>query len=788
MAHPKVAKPKVRWRWKPSIWASWKPFGIGAQHHPNNFWEVFRAAAENRDQLRYAWRILKHGCCDGCSLGTTGMHDWTMPGVHLCSVRLRLLRLNTMPALDSKVLEDVGPLRRKRSAELRELGRLPVPMLRRRGETGFHRVSWEEAMGLLADRVRASRPERLGFYLTSRGVANETYYVAQKAVRALGTNSIDNAARVCHSPSTSCLKAAVGAAATTCSYADWLSTDLIVFVGSNVANNQPVAMKYLHYARRAGVKVAMVNTYREPGMEKYWVPSVVESALFGTKVTDRAFLINTGGDVAFLNGVLKHMLARGLVDRRFVDEHCAGFAELEEALGHQAWEALERSSGATRADMAELAEMVGRAGKAIFVWSMGVTQHPFGEDNVRAIINLGLSRGFVGRPGCGLMPIRGHSGVQGGAEMGAYSTVFPGGLAINAENAEKLSALWGFPVPAARGKTAPEMMDAAERGEVDVLFSVGGSFHEILPDPARIRAALERIPLRVHMDIVPSAQMMLEPGEAVLVLPATTRYEVAGGVTETSTERRIIFSPEIPGPRLPEARDEWRVLMELAERVRPELADRIHFDSTAEVRADIARTIPYYQGIERLEREGDSFQYGGPHLCAGWKFGTPDGKAHFTPLVPPELPRPEGTFMVSTRRGKQFNSMVQAEHDALTGGERDSVFMAEADADALGLTEGDAVALVNEHGRMEGRVHLAPVARGNLQVHWPEAQPLLSGHPATRGKLSGIPDYNAIARVVPLGAEQVRGPQRTAKASRREAPPRGAPAPTAEAERPSHPP
>ncbi len=749
--------PKVSKRWRPSIWASWKPFGIGEQR-PNGFGEVFRAMAENRDQLAYAWRILEHGCCDGCSLGTRGLHDWTMPGVHLCNVRLRLLRLNTMPALDPALLSQVAPLRARSSAELRALGRLPAPMLRRRGQPGFRRVSWDEAMRLMADRVSRSRPERLAFYLTSRGLANETYYVAQKAVRLLGTNSIDNAARVCHSPSTSCLKAGVGAAATTCSYADWLATDLIVFIGSNVANNQPVAMKYLHYARRNGVKVAMVNTYREPGMERYWVPSLIESALFGTKVTDRTFLITTGGDVAFLNGVVKHMLARGLVDRPFVEQHTAGFAELEASLAGQSWEELERRSGATRADMAALGEMVGKAKRAVFVWSMGVTQHPFGEDNVRAIINLALTRGFVGREGCGLMPVRGHSGVQGGAEMGAYSTVFPGGLAIHPANAEKLSQLWGFPVPATRGLTAPEMIDAAERRELEVLFSVGGSFHEILPEPDRVRAALEAIPLRVHMDIVPSAQMLFEPGEEVLILPATTRYETAGGVTETSTERRVIFSPEIPGPRIPEARDEWRVFMELAERVHPQQADRIHFRSTAEVRADIARTIPSYQGIERLAREGDQFQYGGPHLCAGWRFATPDGKAHFTALWPPAIERPAGAFVVSTRRGKQFNSMVQEADDPLTGAGRDAVLMCEADARALGLREGDGVVLSNAQGRMEGRVHVAPVAPGNLQVHWPESQVLLSGAPATRGKLSGIPDYNAVVRAAPLAAERGRAP------------------------------
>lgn len=236
------ALPKAARRWRPSIWASWRPFGLG-ERRANGFGEVFRAIGENRDQLGYAWRILRHGCCDGCALGTSGLRDWTMPGVHLSNVRLRLLRLNTMPALDPAMLADVGPLWGKAGAKLRELGRLPFPMLRRKGERGFRRITWDEAMGLMADHVRRSRPDRLGFYLTSRGVANETYYVAQKAVRALGTNSIDNAARVCHSPSTVALKSSVGVGATTCSYADWLSTDLLVFIGSNVANNQPVAMK-----------------------------------------------------------------------------------------------------------------------------------------------------------------------------------------------------------------------------------------------------------------------------------------------------------------------------------------------------------------------------------------------------------------------------------------------------------------------------------------------------------------------------------------------------------------
>ena len=150
---------------------------------------------------------------------------------------------------------------------MRDLGRLPFPMMRRSGEAGFERVTWDEALDLTAQRIRASACGRLGFYLTSRGMPNEAYYCAQKAVRAMGTNSIDNAARVCHSPSTVALKTTIGARATTCSYSDWLEADVIVFIGSNVANNQPVATKYLHYAKKNGARIVAINPDREPGRD-----------------------------------------------------------------------------------------------------------------------------------------------------------------------------------------------------------------------------------------------------------------------------------------------------------------------------------------------------------------------------------------------------------------------------------------------------------------------------------------------------------------------------------------
>jgi len=670
------------------------------------------------------------------------MKDWTLDGIHLCNVRLRLLRMNTMPAFDPVVLEDVSQLQKQKSAQLRDLGRLPYPMMRQRNEKGFRRVNWDEALEVIASGIRATTPHRLSFYVTSRGTVNETYYATQKAVRAMGSNNIDNAARICHSPSTAGLKAALGAAATTCSYKDWIGTDLLVFIGSNVANNQPVTVKYLHYAKKAGTKIVVINTYREPGMERYWVPSIVESALFGTKFAEDFFLINMGGDIAFLNGTIKHIIANNWVDESFINSYTVGFAELKASLESQCWEELEQLAGASREEMYAFAKMVGEANKAVFVWSMGITQHECGEDNVRSVINLALTKGFVGREGCGLMPIRGHSGVQGGAEMGCYATVFPGGKAITPENATQLSQRWGFEVPVTKGLIAPEMINAAHQGQLDVLFSLGGNFLEVLPEPDYVESALKQIPLRVHMDIVLSSQMLVEPADTVVLLPATTRYEIPGGVTETNTERRVIFSPEIPGPRVGEARPEWEVFLELARRVRPDLAEKLVFTDTSAMRQEIAQVVPQYAGLQHLQQPGDQFQYGGSHLCFGWNFPTADGKAHFGVVLPPKRKLPEGCFLVATRRGKQFNSMVQERRDAITGAVREAVLMNAADAAKLGLKDGDKVILKNELGELQGEVYLAPIQSGNLQVHWPEGNVLLD---KSKRSLEGVPDYNAIA-------------------------------------------
>lgn len=735
---------RIEKTWKQKV-KSAVPFGLG-QTKPQHFRDMAKIVWKNRDNLGYAWKVLSKGVCDGCALGVAGFHDWTIEGVHLCMTRLNLLRLNTMPAFDEKILADISALKKLSNAELRELGRLPYPMLRE-GGVGFRRITWAEAYARMAKRIRASDPRRIAFFVTSRGVTNEVYYMAQKVARFLGTNSVDNAARLCHSPSTGAMKYALGVAATTCSYKDWWGTDLIIFFGANPANDQPVTTKYLHEAKKLGTKVVLVNPYREPGMERYWVPSSIKSAVFGTDIMDYWFPVSQGGDIAFLYGVLKILIGNDWLHHEFVRNHTADFEKLKQRVNELSFDVLEKQSGLSRDDMQEFAELIRDARNAVLVWSMGITQHAFGGDSVSMILNLGLARGYVGRDKNGLMPIRGHSSVQGGAEMGAYATALPGGKPITAENVGALSKLYGFSIPGQPGLTAPEMVEAGARGELDLLYCLGGNFLRTLPEPDYVARAMANVPMRVHQDIILTDQMFIEAKEEVLLLPAKTRYEQDDGGIETTTERRIAFSPEIPR-QVGEAKAEWKILRDLAAAAYPERAHLLGCETGWTMREEIARAVPFYEGIQKLRETGDAIQYGGPHLCAGGNFPTADGKARFRVVdLPKERASANGAreFLLSTRRGKQFNTLIYDEVDPLTGAARDSVLMNPEDAAALHLRDNDRIALINDLGRFEGRVFLAAIARGNLQMHWPEANHLIRR--GVRDALGGVPDYNAVVTV-----------------------------------------
>jgi len=748
---PHSGRTKLPGRPDPKLWVSKMPFGLG-KIKPKHIRDTLKVAWTNRDSLPYAYRILTQGVCDGCALGVSGLRDQTLTGPHLCTTRLNVLRLNTMPAIKPSILHaDIDELRRMDSSRLRDLGRIPYPLVRAQGERAFRRATWDEALDRIAAKIRAIDPKQLAFYLTARGITNESYYAAAKAARYIGTNNIDNASRICHSPSKTALKRSLGIGASSCNYKDWIGTDVLVFWGSVAANNQPVSTKYMYAAKRRGTKIIVINPYREPAMEGYWIPSVPESALFGTKLADDFFQVNIGGDIAFMNGVMKTWFEMeadapgSAIDHAFVREHAVGFEDLKAHIERQDWAALESSSGLSRERIGEFARLMARARSGVFVWSMGLTQHRFGTDNVSQVANLALLRGFLGREFCGVMPIRGHSGVQGSGEMGADPFSLPGGE-FEGDNIERIEKLWGFELPKWQGDIVGVSLENAllpdgHERKLELFYTSGGNFLETMPDPDFVRRCLENVDVRVHQDIVLNTSALADAREEVWILPAMTRYEQPGGGTSTSTERMVYFSPEIRGPRMPEARPEWDIYGELASRVKPEGRSAAAFPDAESIRREIALAAPNYAGIERLGKPGDVFQWGGAWLCEGGVCPTGDGKGRLLPIELPELRKPEGRFYATTRRGKQFNSMVYGETDPFNGADRYDALVNPDDARRLSVKEGDAIVAYNRHGVFHGRAKFADIAVGNVEFYWPEANVLLPK--GVYEPYAGIPEYNA---------------------------------------------
>jgi len=737
------------------------PFGLLNPRKPRHFRSMLRVIGQNITQLPDAWRIL-NGPCNGCAVQTDGLRDNVMPeSPHVCLTRLGLIEEALRPPFDPARFADVAALQSLSNAEVESLGRIPTPLIRCRGERGFTTLTLPQAYDLAAHWITKHRGNASGFFTTSKAINNEEYFAFQQFARVVGrTNNLDSCARQCHAASVSALKSTLGVGAATGSLSDFIHADVLVLAGTNLANNQPLIMRYIDRGKRTGGGkpfVIVVNPYHEPGLDRYWVPSSPASALFGTKICDLFVRVRVGGDVAFFNGVLKCLVEDNLLathHRRFIAEQTTGFDALSAELRTQSFDDLAQQSGATREQMHEVAAHLAECQHATFAWGMGLTQHATGTENVQSVVNLALALGQFGRPGAGVAPLRGQSSVQSAGECGLAPNIFPGGEAINADSATRLSNDWGAPVPATPGLATGHMLEAAHGGNIKLLVSLGGNLLDTMPDRPVVRETLERIPCRIRFDVMMNHEALVEPGDALLILPVRNWYEWDHVFTTTSTDRTIrAFGPSIR-PRCPGLPESWQALREIARRVLGDGKPGFDYRNTDAIRRAMNRDIWMYRGIDALNEPHAEMQWGGPTLYSRGFDHMPDKKARFTPLRPRVLDLPAGWFMLSTRRGwGQWNSQHRTDtaRDYMSGAsDHSDVLLNPADADALNLANGRPIVLHSDRGAaLTGRCHRDPsVGPRHVQVFWPFANDLIP-----RGiydPASCEPDYNVRVRIEPV--------------------------------------
>src|SRR5216683_4076377 len=371
-------------------------------------------------------------------------------------------------------------------------------------ENGAKAVDWEKAFALVGKELRAlSHPNEAEFYTSGRS-SNEAAFLYQLFVREFGTNNFPDCSNYCHEATSQGLPPAIGVGKGTCLLEDFDHADLILVVGQNTGTNSPRMMTELHNAARRGARIVVFNPLRERALERFQAPQrpLEMATMTSTPIATHYYQVKVGGDVAALKGVMKAAIEfddRALRDDQprvldidFIEGHTAGFEAFCADLRATPWPAIERQSGLSRAQLEEAAHVYLEADRVMACYGMGITQHFRGTHNVQQIVNLLLLRGNIGRPGAGIVPVRGHSNVQGDRTVGI--TERP-----STELLDRLQTVFGFNPPRDHGHDVVHALEAMVRGDAKVFIGLGGNFVAASPDTPIISDAFRRLKLTVSL-------------------------------------------------------------------------------------------------------------------------------------------------------------------------------------------------------------------------------------------------------------------------------------------------
>ncbi len=516
--------------------------------------------------------------------------------------------------------------------------RLQYPMKRQGGD--WVKISWEEALGMLADQLariqKTHGADALGF-LASAKCTNEENYLFQKLARLIGTNNIDHCARLCHAPTVTGLVSTLGSGAMTNPIPDIINANCILIIGANPAEDHPIISGWIWDAKEQGAKVIVVDPRHTPTA---WM-------------ADKFIQLKPGTDIALINGIIHVILKEGLYNKEFVEARTTGFAQIQELAAKYDPASVEKLTGVPSHQLEEVARLYAKSAASSIIYCMGITQHSSGHQHVVSLSNLALICGHIGRPGTGMLPLRGQNNVQGACDMGGLNSFFPGYVRVtDEEGRRRLAEKWGAKgLPGEPGLTVVEMINAAGEGKIKGMYIMGENPVISDPDSNHVEEALSRLEFLAVQDLFLSETAKL----AHLVLPAASWAEKEGSFT--GTERRAQWMHRAIEPQSGTKTD-WQIVSEVAKR----LGFNFNYAGPQDILREINGVVPQYAGItpERISHRIGGLtwpcptpEHPGTPILHVERFATPDGLGRLIPVEykpPAEETNSEYPLLLTTGR------------------------------------------------------------------------------------------------------------------------------------------
>jgi molybdopterin-dependent oxidoreductase alpha subunit len=704
---------------------------------------TFRKARE-AGGLWKLWKAMRSkNACKTCAVGMGGQQGGMVNerGMfpEVCKKSLQAMVADMQGAIQPKFFEtySVAQLQAFSPRELETSGRLTQPMIHRRGENYYQPISWEDAFAKVVAKLKSVPADDTFWYFSGRS-SNEAGFLLQVFARMYGTNNVNNCSYYCHQASGVGLNSVLGTGTATMVLEDVEHADLVFIIGGNPASNHPRLMTTLKHIRRQGGHVVVINPIVETGLVNFSVPSDPISLLFGTKIASLYVQPHIGGDLALLTGVAKRIVEMNAHDERFLTQHCDNWPALEARLAGLDWDEIYRKSGVGPDAINAIATRYAAAENVVFTWTMGITHHAYGVENVEAIANLALLRGMVGRPNAGLLPIRGHSNVQGIGSVGVTPK-------LKDAIFEQLQQHFGIQLPTTAGLDTLACMEAAARKELKVGFCLGGNLYGSNPDATFAEHSLAQLEQLVYLNTTLNTGHAHGLAEETIILPVLARDEEPQATTQESMFNFIRLSDGGPA-RHTGPKSEIEVIARIARGV---LGDGGPIDwqsmqDTNRIRDAIAKVVPGFDEIKTIGATKKEFQLSGRTFHTP-QFPTKSGRAQ---LRVHSLPEPSGKpnelRLMTIRSEGQFNTVVYEDDDLYRGIEgRNVILLHPEDLARLGLQPAQRVTVSSSTGTMRGIVATSfdRIRPGNAAMYYPECNVLV---PRTSDQRSRTPAFKSV--------------------------------------------